>query len=97
MQKEDIAHLGKLARIAITDTEAETLAQNITDILGYISEIEEITGTASKEKNIGALYNVMRRDENPHEAGLYTEDVLALVPDRKGQYVRVKKILDKKS
>ncbi len=96
MKKEDIAHLAKLARIAVTDNEAEVLAEDITSIIGLVSEIEEITGNAELEKKVGVLFNIMRTDGNPHEAGLYTEDLLAAAPSRDGQYVKVKKILDKK-
>lgn len=97
MEKKDIEHLAKLARIEVTDTEAETLAGNITSILEYVSEIEKATGKAEGEKKVGPLYNVMREDTNPHEPGIYTEDLLNLAPARKGQYVEVKKILEDKS
>jgi aspartyl-tRNA(Asn)/glutamyl-tRNA(Gln) amidotransferase subunit C len=97
MKKEDIEHLAKLSRIAVTETEATALAEDITSILGYVSEIEAITGNTQGEKKIGELFNVMREDENPHEAGLYTEDLLNLAPERDGQYVKVKKIIGEKS
>ena len=47
MKKEDISHLAQLSRIALSDSEAESLATDITSILGYVSEIEEITGNAT--------------------------------------------------
>lgn len=97
MKREDIEHLAKLARIEVKGDEAVSLAEDITSILGYVSEIEEITGSAAIEKKVGPLYNVMREDENPHEAGLYTEDLLALAPERQGQYVKVKKIIGSKA
>jgi aspartyl-tRNA(Asn)/glutamyl-tRNA(Gln) amidotransferase subunit C len=97
MEKKDIEHLAKLSRIALTDVEMDTLAHDITAILGYVSDIEEITGSTEGEKHVGALYNVMREDENPHEPGIYTEDLLNLAPERVGQYVQVKKILGEKS
>ena len=97
MKKEDIEHLAKLSRIAIRDDEAVELAEDITSILGYVSEIEEITGNVEVEKKIGALFNVMREDTDPHAAGLYTEDLLNLAPERDGQYVKVKKILGSKA
>lgn len=97
MKREDVEHLAKLARIQVTDTEADALAEDITSILGYVSEIEEITNNSESEKKVGALFNVMREDENPHEAGMYTEDLLNLAPERDGQYVKVKKIIGEKS
>ncbi len=36
----------------------------------------------------------MRDDADPHEAGLYTEDLLKAAPGRDGNYVKVKKILE---
>ncbi len=97
MKREDVAHLAKLARIEIGDAEAENIAHDITSILGYVSEIEEITGSSEEKKVVGALYNVMREDGQPHEAGKYTEDLLNLAPERDGQYVKVKKIIGEKS
>jgi aspartyl-tRNA(Asn)/glutamyl-tRNA(Gln) amidotransferase subunit C len=97
MERKDIEHLAKLSRIAVTDEEADALAKDITSILGYISEIEEITGNKEEEKKVGALFNVMREDANPHEPGIYTEDLLNLAPERDGRYVKVKKILGDKS
>lgn len=97
MKKEDIEHLATLSRIAVSDEEATALAKDITNILGYVSVIEEITGAHEGKKDVGALYNVMREDGVPHESGIYTDDLLRTVPQRQGQYVKVKKILaDKK-
>lgn len=97
MKKEDIEHLAKLSRIAVTDIEAESLAESITNILGYISEIDEITADVEEIKEVGALYNIMREDGEPHEAGVYTEALLSAAPTRDGQYVVVKKILGDKT
>jgi aspartyl-tRNA(Asn)/glutamyl-tRNA(Gln) amidotransferase subunit C len=97
MDRADIEHLAKLARIALTEEEVTTLAEDIGRILGYVSEIEQITGTGPAQKEVGALYNVMREDEPTHEPGTYTEDLLKLAPERDGRYVKVKKILGQKS
>ncbi len=93
MKREDIEHLAKLSRIAVTDTEAEALAVDITSILGYVRDIETATGAREQKKEVGPLYNVMREDVNPHEAGKYTEELLNLAPERDGQYIKVKKII----
>ena len=97
MEKKDIEHLAKLSRIALSDEEISALTKDITSILGYVSEIEEITGSEETKKEVGALYNVMREDDNPHEPGIYTEDLLNCAPERSGQYIKVKKILGDKS
>ena len=97
MERKDIEHLARLARIAVSNAEADALAKDISSILGYISDIEKITGNGAREKKVGLHYNVMREDVHPHEGGVYTEDLLTAAPDRHGQYVKVQKIISDKS
>ena len=93
MKKEDIEHLATLARIELKGDEADALAADITSILTYVEAINEITATVGSEKNAGALRNVFREDGEPHEGGVYTEDLLSAAPERHENYVKVKKIL----
>lgn len=92
MKREEVEHLSLLARIALTEKEATELAGDISNILRYVSEIDEITPT-KREKKVGALYNIMREDGVPHTAGIYTDDLLNEAPERQGKYIKVKKIL----
>lgn len=96
MKREDIEHLAKLSRIALSDAEAEARAHDITSILGYVSEIESLTGS-TLDKSTGPHVNVMRDDTEPHAPNLYTEDLLREAPHRHGQYIKVKRILTDKS
>ena len=93
MERKDIEHLAKLSRIELQGNEADALATDITSILSYISEINEITGDGGLLKKVGPVHNVFREDENPHEPGQYTDDLLNSSPSRDGQYFKVKKIL----
>lgn len=93
MEKKDIEHLASLARIDITEKEANSLAKDMTSILGYVGEIEKITESTEVEKKVGPLHNVFREDTNPHDGGIYTEDLLSQAPDRSDDYIHVKKIL----
>jgi aspartyl-tRNA(Asn)/glutamyl-tRNA(Gln) amidotransferase subunit C len=97
MKKEEIEHLAKLSRIAMTDEEANALAHDISSILGYISEIEKATGDKVTTKEVGALFNIMREDGIPHNPGIYSDDLLANAPVRDGKYIKVKKIIGDKS
>lgn len=96
MKKEDIEALASLSRIELKPGEAEVLADDISNILGYVSDISEITGGGPLDKKEGKLFNVMREDADPHEAGLYTEALLRAAPQRSGDYIQVKKILKDK-
>ncbi|MDB5254038.1 MAG: glutamyl-tRNA(Gln) and/or aspartyl-tRNA(Asn) amidotransferase subunit [Parcubacteria group bacterium] len=92
MDKDKVIALAKLARIDVSDTEAESLAHEFEGILGYVAEVKKaVSGDDEKEKP--ALRNVLREDVSPHESGLYTEAILKQAPQREGEFVAVKKIL----
>ena len=92
---QDIEKLAKLARISITEEEKSGLVKEIGSILAYVDEIKQVTKTSKEDRSeeIGAVYNVMREDSNPHQSGIYTEKILNEAPKREGDYVKVKKIL----
>lgn len=97
MDKETIDKLAKLARIDITDEEAENLALELGTILKYVGGIKGVQNkqetTNNKQKENFPNRNIMREDDNAHEGGLYTEDLIKSAPRREGDYVKVKKIL----
>ena len=88
---KDIQNLADLARIKISDKEAESLTAEIDSILEYVSQVKNIS--ADSETEVPVLKNVMRDDVVTHSAGEFTETLLSLSPDREGNYIKVKKIL----
>ncbi len=93
MDSKEIERLANLARIELTESERDQFALEVSSILGYISEIKGITGDAPEEKVVGAVFNVVREDGEPHASGMYTDDLLRVAPDHEGAYIKVKKIL----
>lgn len=91
---DDVKKLATLSRLALTDAELEKLRGEIESILSYVDVIREIPlpdgVAASPHLNI---QNVMRDDANPHEGGLYTDDMVKQFPDKEKNFLRVKKIL----
>ena len=86
--------LASLARLKLSDEEAEHLSHEFESILQYVGEVKAVSGTGkslSPENFPGR--NVMRDDVSTHEPGAYSEVLLAAAPAREGQYVKVKKIL----
>ncbi len=89
--KEDIKNLADLARIEVSDAEAEGLTGQIDSILGYVGQIKDSTGNAERE--IPRLRNVMREDVVINGDGEYTEKLLNNAPQRDAKFFKVKKIL----
>jgi aspartyl-tRNA(Asn)/glutamyl-tRNA(Gln) amidotransferase subunit C len=94
MNKEEVLKLAKLARIDISEAEAESLSEEFGSILSYVGEIKNANlAHVEAKKEDFVLRNVMREDTDPHEPGIHTEALLNEAPKRKGDYVEVKKIL----
>lgn len=94
MTKEEIKNLGSLARIKISDAEAEAFTGEIDDILNYVQTVQEIAATIpDAELELPEVRNVWREDEAVNEPGFYTEALLNAAPKREGDFLAVKKIL----
>ena len=87
-------HLGALARIRMSDDEADTLQTEISAILSYVSAIDGEVGEAALEKTTGPVHNVFRTDETTNEPEQYTKVLLEAMPERSGRFMRVPKILN---
>ncbi len=89
--KDEIKKLADLARIEVSDEEAEGLTSQIDSILGYVGQIQNSTGDAKAD--VSKLRNVMRDDVITNNSDEYTEKLLNNAPSREGRYLKVKKIL----
>ena len=94
MKRADIEHLASLARIKLTENEMGRLPKELSSIVEYVSVVSDIAGDeADAAPQVGARYNVFRKDEVTNEPDEYTEAVLAEMPQTEGRYMKVKKIL----
>ena len=97
ISKEDIKKLADLARIEIEEEEVESLRGEMDAILGYVGQINEVTGSVSPLLHLGegqgVRFNVFRKDENPTESGTYSQELISEFPERENNYLKVKKIL----
>lgn len=96
MNKDEAKKLADLARIDVAEEELEKIASDMGSILEYVDKIKSASivddSPESRAEN-ATVRNVMVADENPHEAGVYTDKVLAEAPDTQDNMVKVKKIL----
>ena len=94
VSNDDVKKLADLSRLSLDDAEVEKLRGEIDSIIAYIDTVQKVpiseTDSTSVHLNIE---NVMREDDNPHEAGIHTEDLLRQVPRRDKNYLKVRKIL----
>ena len=94
MTKEEILHLGRLSRIALTTDEVAGFQTSIDSILEYVSVVSEMVSGQESEKKVGARYNILRPDVVTEPAGTHAEVLLDAMPKRDGRFLSVKKILN---
>lgn len=94
MKKSDVQHLATLARLDLTDEELEKYAKELTDILGYVDQLKDVETDESGRIESAGVRNVFREDGEPHETGIYTDDLLKSAPNTQDGFVKVKPILN---
>ena len=91
--REDILHLAKLSNFSLSEDEIKSLGTDLENIIGYISELNELdTEGVEPTYQVFEMENVWRDDEIlPQEAS--REDLLALSREQKDNQVKVPKVL----
>ena len=94
IDREQVAHLARLSRLALDDAELDVLAAELQVILGAVEAIAEVTDAADVRPTTHAvpLENVTRPDVV--RPSLPPEQVLAAAPVAQDQRFRVPRILD---
>lgn len=92
ISRADVAHLAKLARIAMTDAELDHLANQLGVILGAVARVQEVAAAdIAPTSHAVPLTNVLRPDAPVPPLG--ADDALAAAPAAEGGRFRVPQIL----
>ena len=91
IDKETIKNLANLARIEMSDSEAELMTKELEPILGYVGQIQSAVGDL--KPSVSKHRNIMREDVVTTKPREYTEKILKNAPARDGDFLKVKKIL----
>lgn len=93
ISSEQVKHVADLARLEVTDEEAEKLSKDLSELMQQIDLLQEVdTENVEPTINVASLNNVMRNDE-PKEL-VTQEEVLKNAPDAKDGFFRVPSILE---
>ena len=95
--REEVAHLARLARLALDDAELDGLAAQLDVILGAVAQIAEVTDAADVPPTTHAVpvENVTRPDVVT--PSLDRDEVLAGAPAAEDGRFRVPRILDEEA
>ena len=80
IDREQVLHIAKLARLRLSDEEGERMSGELSKILGHVERIGELDlDSVAPTSHVIALENVLRPDEP--RPSWPREDVLELAPD----------------
>lgn len=93
LSREEVLHIARLARIALTEEEITRLSGQLSDLLEHFQVLQEVnTDNVPPTAQPVELRSVIREDVI--KPSLPVEDVLANAPRREGDYIRVKAVLE---
>ncbi|MBQ2643608.1 MAG: Asp-tRNA(Asn)/Glu-tRNA(Gln) amidotransferase subunit GatC [Candidatus Saccharibacteria bacterium] len=93
INREDIKHLADLSDFALPESEIDVLGRNLQDIIGYISQLEELdTDNIEPTYQVFEMENVWREDEIKSQDAS-REQLLALTKEEKDHQIKVPKVL----
>lgn len=90
--RDDVVHVARLARLALTDDEIELFTQQLGDVLDHAADVAALdTSGVPPTAHPLPLVNVLREDE-PWD-GVDRDEVLAEAPAAEDHRFRVPRIL----
>ena len=93
LSREQVLHIAELAKLGINEQETEMFAEQLSDILEYAEMLNKIdTSAIAPTAQVIQVSNVTRPDTVSES--LSVDQALANVPDRFGDYARVKAIFE---
>jgi aspartyl-tRNA(Asn)/glutamyl-tRNA(Gln) amidotransferase subunit C len=88
-----VRHIAKLARIAVSDAEVAALAPELSNILGWIEQLQEVD-VAGVEPMTAVIANTLRsRDDVVTDGGRQAE-ILANAPVAEHGFFAVPKVIE---
>lgn len=93
VDREEVLHIAKLARLRLTDAEVEAFGAQLSNILDYVDQLDELD-TSGIEPTTHAVPLVMQLRPDVVEARLSREQVLANAPDTDDGHFRVPKVVE---
>lgn len=88
-----VRHIARLARISVSDDEAKALEGELTTILEWVEQLDEVdTGNVEPMTCVSEMSLKMRSDEVTD--GGYAEKIVHNAPERANQFFVVPKVVE---
>lgn len=90
--KEEVQHIAGLARIGLSEKEVEKYSKDISSILDWVKQLEEVdVSGVEPTAHITGLENVTREDRAHNFAD--KDKIIGQFPEKKDNFDKVKSVL----
>lgn len=93
LTREEVLKLAQLARLDLSDEEVEEFRKELSDILQYVEQLQQVDISGLKPTNqVTGLVNVMR-DDKVRSYGYAPRDLLKNVPEVQDDMIKVNRMV----
>jgi aspartyl-tRNA(Asn)/glutamyl-tRNA(Gln) amidotransferase subunit C len=93
---EDVQYVARLARLSFTPDEQEHMARDLSRIIGYMQQLEEVdTSEVAPMEHVLDRVDVFREDVK--QTRISHEEALSNAPDTDGDHFRVPRVIQSPS
>ena len=93
VSSEQVRHIAKLARIAMSDEELERLVPELNNILGWVEQLSEVN-TDGVEPLTAVIDQQLRLRDDVVNDGNIRDEVLANAPEAQHGFFAVPKVIE---
>ncbi len=95
LNKEEVKHIAKLARLGLTESEIEKYQKELSSILDYIEKLKEVDVSEAEPTSHCLLGGSPRPEISGEQSGQAnkSEKLLKLAPETENGYLKVKSII----
>lgn len=91
--REEVLHVARLARLSLTDAEADTMQEQLGKILEHIRQLDALDTAGVVPTSHAVEMGTPFREDSVRPFG-EKEEILKNAPDREGDFFRVPRILE---
>ena len=95
LSKKEVNHIGRLAKLDLTEKEIAKFQKQLSDILDYVSVLNEIDSSGVEPTSqVTGLENVTRSDQEKSGVCLSEKEALSNAPQLHQGFFKVKGVFD---
>jgi len=95
LNKKEVEHIAALARVRISEDEKETFSKQLSSILDYVNQLQEVTASGiSETAQVTGIENAMRKDEMCGASKETRDQIVKNFPEPEDDLCKVKSVFD---